>query len=221
MSIRIHNGTDWPEISDLQLYSGGQWQQAALKRFDGTQWEQLWPCHFSYTAEYSLADFVVMRGRNADQVQVTPEHLIVGCSTTMTSRTLHDSLLFFPMDDMRRDLAGAQILSASLRVSRLPQSGDDGITTADVTVGSTLSGVDPSRTDNSWSRQYTLLRDSHFSIRFGATKTASINVSGVQDLVSGAADCLCLPTTTQYIYKNAGYSHLDPQSVRLIVTYYI
>ena len=47
MGINRYSNGAWNEIGDLKAYRGGEWQTAELRRFTGTEWELLWPCHFS------------------------------------------------------------------------------------------------------------------------------------------------------------------------------
>ena len=222
MSIRIRDTDGWREINELYRFDGGQWRKAELSRFDGTGWQLVWPCHFVLTKEYPLSAFMVSKGTDplVNQYQIPdPEYIISGSPKPFFISESHDSLLFFDMDRLRADLSGALLMETSLRMTRLSADIDEGLAKAKVMIGSALSGVDLSRTDNLWPREFTELLDSHYLFALGETATVSFNVSGVADLLSGAADCLCLPTTGIHTATNESYCVIDPDSVALVVTY--
>jgi len=216
---RYSNGT-WNEIGDLKSFRGGEWQTAELRRYTGAEWELLWPCHFTYTAQYPLSAYVVMAGYSTPR-QIESSALITGASNNAAASYIRDSLLFFPMDRMINDLAGSTILKATLQLRRMPKLANDGEDTAYVCVGSALSGVNPSTTGNTWSRDFTRLAGPNIAFRRGQTKNINLNLSGIRALLSGAADCLCLPTHSDYIYDTASYGYYDPAQTVLTVTYYI
>ena len=220
MGINRYENGSWKEINDLQCLRNGEWQTAELRRYDGTEWEQLWPCHFTLTKQYPLSAFIVTSRRSSPQ-QVSSDYLVTGASSTASTNYVHDSLLFFPMDEMAADLTGADILKASLQLKRLPKQDDDGQNTASITIGCALSGADPSATNNTWSREYTDLIGSTVNFNRGQTKDVAIDTAGVTALLSGNADCLCLPTGTLQTYNTQGYAFFDPAATILTVTYFI
>lgn len=220
MGIDIYTGGKWTEITDLRAHTGGEWRTAELKRYDGTDWELLWPCHFTYTKQYALSSFVVIRGKSNPK-QVSSSVLITGNLQISSSAGLNDSLLFFPVEEMRADLTGAQIKKATLTLKREPYSLNGGEPLMNVLIGYARSGVDPTRTNNTWSRNYTKLISDYSSFEFGEKKSVTINTSGVTALVKGTADCVCLPTSSKYAYNVGGYGHFAPDQTVLTVTYYI
>lgn len=214
MSIYVHDGAEWSEINDLKRYVGGEWQSAELRRYTGSEWQLLWPCHFEYSAQYTMEAYAVFNYQGEKQVQSS--YVRVGNSTGTAVNNCHDSLLFFPVEQMRQDMGSGSVVSASLTMTRRKYDSD---LTSYITVGHALSGVDPTATDNIWSQEYTLLRSSHVSFSDGQTKTVSIDPSGVAALIDGTSDCLCLPTTDKYRYDTSGSGYFLPESIVLNVTY--
>lgn len=215
MSIYIHDGTAWNEINDLGRYAGGEWQSAELSRYNGTGWELLWPCHFEYTRQYSLMDYAVFA--DAGENEVNPGYLTVGNKSAATNTDYSDTLMLFPVEQMRQDIGSGQVISASLTLTR--RSKDQGEDTAYVTVGHALSGVDFSVSGNTWDREFTLLRSNYVSFAQGKTKSISLDASGITALLNGTSDCLCLPSTGIYTFNPAGYAQFEPDSTVLSVTY--
>lgn len=215
---RFENGA-WKEINDLRRFRNGSWQTAELKRYNGEAWETLWPCHYSGTASYPLTGYVVTR-RQIDPVQVDKDYLVTGNSGTGLN-SLYDSLLFFDLEQIRSDLAGAQITKAALKLKRVADYNEGTQDITYVKVGCALSGADPLRTDNTWDRSFTLLVDSRKEFTRGETKSLDIDTLGVGALIDGTADCLCLPTTSDLSYSNRGYAYYDPKETVLTVSYHI
>ena len=220
MGISRYTGGAWQEITDLKARSGSSWQTAELRRYDGTDWELLWPCHFTYTKEYALSSFVVTKGKTPP-AQVSGVRLITGNRQTSSASGLYDSLLFFPVEEMAADLTGAQINKAVLTLKRAAKDINDGESTASIMIGCALSGVDPTRTDNTWDRRYTELISDYASFAFGQKKSVTISTAGVTALLDGTADCLCLPTTSRYTYGVGGFGYFEAEQTVLTVTYYI
>ncbi len=216
---RFVNGI-WTEIKDLQGFRNGAWTTAELRRYTGSEWELLWPCHFTYEAHYPLSGYIVTTQKN-NPSQISSETLVTGPRATTSSAYIRDSLLFFPMEQMVSDLAGSSILKATLTLKRMPRMANDGEDTAYVNVGCALTGADPSTTGNTWNRNFTKLNGSAVGFARGKTKNISLKTSGITALLNGTADCLCLPTTSEYFYNSEGFGHYDPASTVLNVTYYI
>jgi len=220
MGINRYSNGAWKEIGDLKAYRGGEWQTAELRRYTGTEWELLWPCHFSYTVQYPLSSYIVTSGYTTPY-QITSDTLVTGPRSTNSAAYIRDSLLFFPIDQMKTDLAGSTLQKATLQLKRMPKLANDGEDTAYVCVGSALSGVDPAATGNTWSRKFTRLAGPNISFKRGQVKNVNLNLSGIKALLNGTADCLCLPTHSDYVYDKAGYGFYDPTQTVLTVTYYI
>jgi len=215
---RYHNGA-WTEISGFKSRVDGAWKTAELRRHDGKAWELLWPCHFTMTFEYPLQSFVVTMGKTSP-AQIASDCLVTGSSNGNASVYIRDSLLFFSVEKMAAELAGKQLLGASLKLKRKPNSGYDGNSTVYLMIGCALSGVDPTRSDNTWARNYTCLIDKEIPFSFGQTRSIAIDTSGVTALLNGKADCLCLPTTSMYTYNTEGFGKYDPAQTVLTVTCY-
>lgn len=220
MGINRYQNGSWTEIDDLKYRREGEWQSAELSRYGPEGWELLWPCHFTYTKQYSLSSFVVFKGKST-QTQISKDYLVIGCSDTPSTAYMHETLMFFPMDELAADLSGSSILKASLQLRRLPKQAADGNNTASINVGYSLSGVDPTATDNTWSRKYTLLTDKPVKFTRGQTQDIPISTAAVTALLNGRADCLCLPTESAFTYTTSGYAFFDPESTVLTVTYYL
>lgn len=214
MSIYVYDGTEWGEINDIKRYIGGEWQSAELSRYTGSEWQLLWPCHFESSFEYAMDGFAVFRDRGATQVQ--SNYIRVGNATGTAVNNCYHSLLFFPVEQMKQDIAGGTVLRASLSLTRRTY---DSASTSEITVGHSLSGVDYTVSGNTWSMQYTLLRSNHVTFSDGQTRNISIDPSGVAALIAGTSDCLCLPTTDDYIYDRDAHGYYLPDSAVLKVTY--
>lgn len=214
MSIYIHDGTAWNEISDLKRCISGEWQSAELYRYTGSEWSLIWPCHFEHSAQYAMEGYAVFK--NQGQSQVQSSYVRVGNATGTAVSNCHDTLMFFPTEQMKEDLGSGTVTAASLTMTRRTYDSD---LTSYITVGHALTGVDHTTTGNTWSQDYTLLRSSHVSFTDGQTRTFSIDPSGVAALIDGTSDCLCLPTTSEYRYSTAGSGYFLPDSIVLNVTY--
>lgn len=188
MSIFTYDGSAWNEINGFYRRAGNQWQDAELSRFNGTDWDLIWPCHFTYSARYALEGFLAFM--NEGEFHFPVNYPSVGSSSGSSSGSAYDTLLFFPLDRMRADLSGAVINSASLTLTRRSSGGE---TLAYFTVGCSLSGLTLSSSNPSWHRNYTELLSENAIMYNGQTQTLALNPSGISAMVNGTADCLCLP----------------------------
>ena len=138
----------------MQLFSGGQWHSTELRRHNGTDWDLLWPCHFERTVRYALEDYVVFKGYSSVS-QISANNIFVGNSDGTLASSCHYSLLFFPLEQMRKDIGSGRPLSAAITMTRANK--DSGEDTAYLTIAHSLSGVDPKKSDNTWDKAFTYL----------------------------------------------------------------
>lgn len=215
MGIFIRDNDKWTEINDFSRYVGGQWQSAQLSRYNGSQWELLWPMHFPYTVQYSLSGYVTYAQKGLDLV--TYNYLSVG-STGGYFGVYYDTLMFFPLEQMRQDIGGAlSITDASLTLHR--RTNDQGEDRAYITLGSALSGMTAEAPASSWKVEFDELLSETVLFNRDQTKTFSFDPQGIWDMISGAADCLCLPTTGDNASEGYSYADFYPEEAVLTVSY--
>jgi len=217
MGINIYDGTQFKEITDLRRYADGRWNSAELRRYNGADWDLLWPVHFPRTVQYSMLGYVILLHLGADQYEY--KYVWSGNASGSSKYTCNESLLFFPLDEIRQGIPSDSVISASLTLQRCKE--EHGKTSGIFWVGYSLSGADPSSTRNTWDRNFTLAVDSYSTIARNAVKTVDISPQSVVALINGTADCLCLPVPEEYLQDTTTNCWFYPESISLSVTYMV
>lgn len=213
MPLEVYKDGAWELATAFRRRENGVWRDdVLLDRWDGEEWQSVWPGLTEYVTDYPMTAYAIFLGTN--QGSNGPLSFAVGYNGTYQ----YSLLMWFPTATMREELTGARIVEVRLNMRRL--SVNQGADPACFIVGRTLCGLEPTGRQATWdSSEHVPLCDAELTIRPGETKRFVLDNSAVTALLSGEADALCLPALPKYSQSPTGYILFDSSKAFLRVKY--
>ncbi len=197
-NVKIHNGTAFEDVQQVNAYTDGQWK----KVFPTTQ---------TVTKTYALSDAEIYWGTGGKETGY-PAQLIVG-SYDSSKATARRTLMFFPLSEIKNDLAGAEIVSVQLYLKRLNTTHGEANCYTCIKMHNYSSA--PSRWDDGADSG---AADSGTPVfTRGQEKWVTLLNSVGEGLRDGTIKGLCLDADTNYALSR--YGRFNRSSTKLRITY--
>ncbi len=121
MAIKALNGTEFSSVQKVRIHNGTAFEDVSqVNAFRNGQWQKVFPDSEEITKVYSLSDAEIYWGTGGKETGYSSQ-LIVG-SYGSSKATARRSLLFFPLSEITADLKDCSIVSAELYLKRLNTS---------------------------------------------------------------------------------------------------
>lgn len=218
MSISYYDGSGWQGIDSIKRYTGGIWQECSMERKGSAEWETVFLDNRVYTKEYSITGYQHYSGSGRLQSDNINALISGNYISGGNPNAGVDTIIYLPLELMRRQLTGRTITQARLLLTRNPNSGN--YFNCGAFFGTTVIGsetIDDSIT--TWNQQYVAAVSEHTIFSIGDTKYVELFPSAVERLLSGDADTLALVAVDPYKYGfSYSYMELLPNA-KLYVSY--
>lgn len=213
MAIKIHNGTQFKDISDVKIKNGAAFSDVArVKTKVGGAWQTVWERNTAktYTKDYAIGSTQIYWGTGGKEDDYK-DQLIQGSynSSLATSRR---TLMMFPASTIAADLSGATIVSVQLYLKRVSSS--HGNESCALCVKTHNYSSLPSR----WDGTDTGNADSGSpSFTRGQAKWITLSNSVAEGFRSGTVKGLCLDADATYSMGH--YGRFQKSGTVLRITY--
>jgi len=211
MAINYNNGTEFLPVSKVKIHNGSDFEEVSrVNALKNGVWHKVFPSKETLTRTYSISGGAIYWGSGNKETSYGSQ-LIVGSFENGLSTTRR-SLIFFPVSDIKADLAGAQILSAELYLKRLNTAHGN------PTCSTHIKTHNYSSAPSKWTGSDAGAADSGIPVfTRGQGKWVELLPSVAESIRDGSVKGLCLDADSNYALSC--YGRFDRASVKLRITY--